>query len=98
MTTASLFISAFVQSFFCCTSPFGPNCTTIGVIGSLIELPADQSRTPLMPWGSWIWPVLLHLDLDVEADLFPHLDYDLAVGRLVRVVVVEQAVGDPSPL
>ncbi len=48
-----------------------------------------------MPWRIVdLRPVLLHLDLDVEADLLPHLDHDLAVGRLVRVVVVEQAVGD----
>ncbi|MCY1377775.1 hypothetical protein D9M69_653650 [compost metagenome] len=54
MMTDSLLISSFDQSFFCWTSPFGPNCTTIGVIGSLMLLDADQSRTPLVPAGSWI--------------------------------------------
>ncbi|MNU75764.1 hypothetical protein D3C71_653030 [compost metagenome] len=39
-------------------------------------------------------PVFLHLDLDIETDLLPHLDHDLRIGSLVGVVVVEQAIGD----
>jgi hypothetical protein len=31
-------------------------------------------------------PVLLHLDLDVETDLLPHLDRDLTIGGLVGVI------------